>query len=125
MLHGFEVLRQGNAGTLVLTRSAKPDQAWAEIVRKEMREMGLSFPLEEVGPVLNTHDEALAVAKLVHQRGWGRVILVTDSWHMRRAAGVFEAGVSVICSPCQERMYDLQRLRRSAGSAPGISRLAA
>jgi uncharacterized SAM-binding protein YcdF (DUF218 family) len=60
---------------------------------------------------LNTHDEALAVAKLVHQRGWDRIILVTDSWHMRRAAAVFQkAGVKVICSPCQERLYDLEKL---------------
>ena len=65
--------------------------------------------MEEVGPVSNTHDEAVAVAMLARQRGWGQIILVTHPWHMRRAAAAFEkAGVRVICSPCPERSYDLQ-----------------
>jgi uncharacterized SAM-binding protein YcdF (DUF218 family) len=111
MLYGFEVLRQGDAGTLVLTRSANPEQAWAPAVRNQMNSMGLKFPVEEVGPVVNTHDEALAVARLARERGWDRIILVTDPWHMRRSAAVFEkAGLKVICSPCKERMYDLQNL---------------
>jgi uncharacterized SAM-binding protein YcdF (DUF218 family) len=111
MLHGFEVLKRGDAGVLVLTHSVNPEQAWAAVVRSQMRDMGLKFPVEDVGPVANTHDEAVAVAELVRQRGWDRIILVTDPWHMRRAAATFEkAGVKVICSPCQERMYDLQRL---------------
>jgi uncharacterized SAM-binding protein YcdF (DUF218 family) len=39
------------------------------------------------------------------------VILVTQPWHMRRAAGVFEkAGLKVICTPCVEGHYDLTNL---------------
>jgi uncharacterized SAM-binding protein YcdF (DUF218 family) len=76
--------------------------------REQMRDLGLHFPVEVVGPVRNTHDEAVAVSELARQRGWGQVILVTHPWHMRRAAAAFEkAGVKVICVPCVESQYDL------------------
>ena len=76
-----------------------------------MRELGLHFPIEAVGPVQNTHDEAEVVSTLARRRGWDRVILVTDPWHMRRAAAVFEkAGVHVVCSPCVDRQHDLKTL---------------
>jgi uncharacterized SAM-binding protein YcdF (DUF218 family) len=111
LLHGLEILRQGEAGTLVLTGPANASQGPKPTVQNEMSSLRIDFPVEEVGPVSNTHDEAVAVAALARQRGWDHVILVTQSWHMRRAAAAFErAGVKVICSPCPERSYDLQTL---------------
>jgi uncharacterized SAM-binding protein YcdF (DUF218 family) len=51
----------------------------------------------EVG---NTADEARAVAALMRERGWKKIILVTSSWHMRRAARSFrKAGVDVVPFP--------------------------
>jgi uncharacterized SAM-binding protein YcdF (DUF218 family) len=45
----------------------------------------------EVG---NTADESRAVATMMRQRGWGKIILVTSSGHMPRAARLFrKAGV--------------------------------
>jgi len=111
VLHGLEVLQQGDAGTLVLTRAADSAEEPGVMVRAEMRSLRIDFPIDVVGPVYNTHDEAVAVAALAKQRGWDHLILVTQSWHMRRAAAAFEkAGVKVICSPCAERSYDLQTL---------------
>jgi uncharacterized SAM-binding protein YcdF (DUF218 family) len=79
-----------------------------------MQALGLDYPVDEVGPVFNTHDEAVAVAALARQRGWHRVILVTHLWHMRRAAAVFEkAGLPVLCAPCDEAQYDLKALNTS------------
>jgi uncharacterized SAM-binding protein YcdF (DUF218 family) len=68
--------------------------------------MGLRYPVVEVGPVADTHDEALAVARLAHEKKWDRVILVTHPWHMKRAVAVFQkAGVNVIPSACVEGRY--------------------
>jgi uncharacterized SAM-binding protein YcdF (DUF218 family) len=79
---------------------------------RQMRAFRLDYPIDEVGPVLNTHDEALAVARLAHQRGWQRVLLVSDPLHMRRAAAVFtHAGLPVSCSPCGGGEYDLRSLQ--------------
>ena len=51
----------------------------------------------EVG---NTADEARAVAALMRERGWQKIILVTSAWHMRRAARQFRhAGVDFVPFP--------------------------
>ncbi len=111
ILRGYEILRGNYASTLVLTRPSAPGQAWTQQVRSQMSGLGLDFPIVEVGPVTNTHDEALCVSELARQKGWSQIILVTHAWHMRRAAATFEkAGVKVIGAPCVERTYDITHL---------------
>lgn len=110
-LEGFTVLRGGYAPLLVLTDSVQEDGSQVPAVRGQMRVLGLRFPVEVTGPVRDTHDEALAVARIARRRGWKRVILVTHPWHMRRAAAVFRrAGVGVLRCPCLEGEYDLGSL---------------
>lgn len=110
-LEGFSVLRGGYAPLLVLTDSVQEDGSQVPALRGQMRTLGLRFPVEVTGPVRDTHDEALAVALIARRRGWKRVILVTHSWHMRRAAAVFRrAGVGVLRRPCPEGDYDLGSL---------------
>ncbi len=111
LIHGYELLGQGYARRLVLTRLRPPKPSYVPTVRRQMQALRLDYPIDEVGPVGNTHDEAVAVARLARERGWSRVLLVTHPWHMRRAAGVFEkAGLAVIGSPCVEGRYDLSHL---------------
>lgn len=111
ILQGYTLLRQGYAPTLVLTQATEYFGNQIPAVRQQMEALGLNYPIEEVGPVSNTHDEAVKVAALAKERGWETVILVTHPWHNRRAAGVFEkAGVRVLCSPCVEGEYDLSDL---------------
>jgi uncharacterized SAM-binding protein YcdF (DUF218 family) len=112
LLQGMYLLKAGYANRLVLTRPGGFAQDSPEIAQREMQQLGMNFAVDVVGPVRNTHDEALALAKLVREKGWKRVLLVTHSWHMRRAAAVFEkAGVDVIPSACAESSYDLRTLR--------------
>lgn len=52
------------------------------------------------GEVGNTDDEAHAVARMMRQRGWTKIILVTSAWHMPRAARLFrKAGVDFVPFP--------------------------
>ncbi|HVU18522.1 MAG TPA: YdcF family protein [Candidatus Didemnitutus sp.] len=61
------------------------------------------------GEIENTRDEAQAVAALMKQRGWKKVILVTSAWHMPRAAHLFrKAGVEFIPFPVDFR-HDAER----------------
>lgn len=111
LAHGYELLGQGYAPRLVLTRLAWKPHSYMPTVLRQMRALGLHQPIDEVGPVRNTHDEALAVARLAREQGWGRVILVTHPSHMRRAVAVFEkAGLPVLRSPCVEGEYDTSHL---------------
>jgi uncharacterized SAM-binding protein YcdF (DUF218 family) len=120
VLHAYELLGAGAAPRLVLTRIAPPRPSSVPMVRRQMRLLGLHCPIDEVGPTHNTHDEALAVARLVRLRGWKRVILVSDPVHLRRAGAVFaHAGVNVCCSPGLSTGYNAHQL-----AAPG-DRLAA
>ncbi|HZO90102.1 MAG TPA: YdcF family protein [Chthonomonadaceae bacterium] len=112
ILQGYALLRQGYAPRLVLTNAAIGNGTEVPTIRQQMRLLGLNYPIDEAGPVRDTHDEALEVARLARQRGWSRVLLVTHPSHMRRAAAVFErAGVHVLCCPCNEGGYDLSDLR--------------
>jgi uncharacterized SAM-binding protein YcdF (DUF218 family) len=111
LLRGYEVLEAGLARRLVIPRLAPPKRPYLPTVRRQMQSLGLDFPIDEVGPVANTHDEAVAVARLARKEGWETVILVSDPTHLSRAAATFErAGLRVLCSPCVERNYDLENL---------------
>jgi len=108
LLHAYELLGSGLAPRLVITRIKPPRPSGLPAVRRQVQQLGLRIPIDEVGPAGNTHDEALAVARLVRQRGWKRVILVSDPMHLRRAGAVFEAaGVPVCCSPAVPVGYSL------------------
>lgn len=112
-LAGYKVLRAGLASRLVITDPAQDPGTlhWNAAVEAQMRQLGLNYPIDLAGPVVNTHDEAVATAKLARERGWTQVVLVTHPWHMKRAAAAFEkAGLHVICTPCNEGHFDLSTL---------------
>jgi uncharacterized SAM-binding protein YcdF (DUF218 family) len=103
LLHGAELVRNGEAHTVVLCGAL-----WTPRIRQQLRDWGVHVPVVWSGPVGNTHDEALATARLAREHGWKRVIVVTQAWHMPRAAAVFRStGLDVLRSPAAETRYDL------------------
>lgn len=55
-----------------------------------------------------TRTEALATAKVVRERGWRSVLLVTTPTHSRRAAAIFRAqGLEVTSVPSSEPRFDM------------------
>lgn len=69
--------------------------------------------LHVVGPVHDTHDEAVATSGLVRRSGWKRIAVVTSPLHTRRACAVFESqGLEVVCRPSDSREFSLN-LRRA------------
>jgi uncharacterized SAM-binding protein YcdF (DUF218 family) len=104
----YYVLRQGYARRLVVTLLFPPKPSAVPFVRRHLRRQQLNCPVDEVGPIWNTHDEALRTAELARRRGWRRVILVSDASHMRRARALFaRAGLPALCSPCRSPYYDI------------------
>jgi uncharacterized SAM-binding protein YcdF (DUF218 family) len=107
LLRAYELLGAGHARRLVITRVAPPRPSTLAAVRTQLARLGLNCPVEEVGPVTNTHDEALAVAALARKRGWKRILLVSEPLHLRRAAAVFEAaGLTPYCAPSPPHSYN-------------------
>jgi uncharacterized SAM-binding protein YcdF (DUF218 family) len=113
LVHGLEVIGEGHAPRLVLSEVRRPGPSHAAAARVLLRRLRLQPELLVVGPVGNSHDEALAVAALCRARGFERLIVVTSPTHSRRASAAIEhQGVAVASSPCMETRYDLERLDR-------------
>jgi uncharacterized SAM-binding protein YcdF (DUF218 family) len=110
VLHAMALVHAGYAPRLVLTGG---EELGLSVVRRQGRALGLDLEIVDAGPAKNTHDEGVAVAQLIKQRGWGPVILVTHGWHMKRAAATFEkSGVQVLCSPCPDSEVDMHNPSR-------------
>jgi uncharacterized SAM-binding protein YcdF (DUF218 family) len=97
---GIQFYKRGLAPILVLSgtgRSDSPQPTEAEVRAKLAATMGIppaAILKEETAHT--TFEESIHISRALHQRGAERVLLVTDSLHMRRAVRVFEhAGLNV------------------------------
>ena len=98
--HAYGLVRAGYAHRLSLPRLAMRDHSYLPAVRQQLADRHLRCEVEEIGPVYNTHDEALRIATLAQRPGRQPLILVTEGMHMRRASALCrKAGVSVLRSP--------------------------
>lgn len=113
LLAGYEAVASGLAPVLVLTRLQPPLPSMASYAKHQLKNLRVHVEvLETTEPVRNTRDEARAVADMAKQRAWKRVIVVTDSLHLRRSAALFEReGLEVIARPCLEDDFDLAALK--------------
>jgi hypothetical protein len=63
----------------------------AEVMQHDLESFGV--PAKSIVPLAhraeNTREEASEVAKLIHTRGWKRVVVVTSNYHARRARFIY------------------------------------
>ncbi len=106
---GIVLMQTNKAPWLVFTGGRLPWEAREKLEGEEARDQaivrGISaaqiIVTREVG---NTADEARAVAELIKERQWRRIILVTTGWHMPRAARLFRrAGIDCVIFPVDFR----------------------
>jgi uncharacterized SAM-binding protein YcdF (DUF218 family) len=106
LLMALELSRAGKApvvvlgGAFVTLDGVEHDES--ELVRRYLTERSLARgEIVALPRCEDTHDEALRIRTLFHDRGWSRVLLVTSANHMRRAEATFRAaGVAVTPAPC-------------------------
>ena len=111
LLGGLELLGEGWATRLVLSELPLPYPRYRDAACDLMDSLGLSHEILVVGPVLNTHDEAVAVSELVRELGFERLLVVTSPSHSLRASRALEAeGVAVVSVPSVETMFDYENL---------------
>jgi uncharacterized SAM-binding protein YcdF (DUF218 family) len=129
LLKGVELVAEGRAPRLVVSEVPPPAGAYAPLARAWLQTLARRGEVVSVGRVVNTHDEAVALARLFKERGWTRVLAVTSPTHTRRAAATLEKqGLVVFAVPAVETRFDLERLdwpgdRRAAFAAVAHERL--
>ena len=118
-----ELYRAGAASAMVVSGGGAGPVAEAEI----MRDMALAAGVPETALLCeagsrNTVENALNTARLLRERGMGRVILVSDRTHLPRAGLVFRlAGLDVIGRagvPAHSRTRTLLAACYEAGALP-------
>jgi len=114
-LYGIRLYRQGLAPFLVLSGTPDDGEQREEVsLRIELaREHGVpaeaivAEPSRQVGDEPTTQGEAIHTRRLLTDKGVERVLLVTDSQHMRRARRLFEGvGFLVFAAPIDEISLD-------------------
>lgn len=111
LLGGLELLGEGWAPRLVLSELPVPWPRYRDAAGKLMESLGMQQEILVVGPVLNTHEEAVAVGKLSHEVGMKRLLVVTSPSHSLRASLALEAeGLEVVSAPSVETSFDYQNL---------------
>jgi uncharacterized SAM-binding protein YcdF (DUF218 family) len=111
LLKGMELLAEGRASRLVVSEIPPPAGAYAPLARAWVGEFVPRAEVLSIGRIRNTHEEAVAVARLFRQRGWSRVLAVTSATHTRRAAAALEKqGLEVVSVPAAEVLFDLEGL---------------
>jgi uncharacterized SAM-binding protein YcdF (DUF218 family) len=111
LLGGLELLGEGFAPRLVLSELPLPYPRYRQAAGDLMSSLGMSHEILVVGPVLNTHEEAVAVGALARAAGFERLLVVTSPSHSLRASLALEAeGVNVISVPSVETTFDYENL---------------
>jgi len=111
LLGGLELLGEGWAPRLVLSELPLPWPRYHDAARDIMGSLGMSQEILVVGPVLNTHDEAVVVGELAREVGIERLLIVTSLSHSLRASLALEAeGIEVVSVPSVETTFDYQNL---------------
>ena len=110
---GVQLFREGKAPVIVASgRRLRPNAGIAELIEHDLVERGV--PKDRI--VRFTHDgdstleEAEALAKLVTQKKWHSVIVVTSNYHTRRARyifrRVFPEGMQVSVASARDGDFD-------------------
>lgn len=112
LAHGVEVWKRRSAAYLLVSGGiVGPPPAEAEVMRALAIELGV--PPERIvveDRARNTFENGVYSGRILRDRGWRRLVLVTDAFHMPRALFVFRRlGLPVIGEPVSGR-YGLSRL---------------
>ena len=110
LLRGLELLGEGWAPRLILSELPH-GPSYRSAACELMNRLGLDHEVMSVGPVRNTHDEAVAVAEAARDFGLDHLLVVSSPSHTRRAAAALEAqNLRVSAVPSQETTFDYGNL---------------
>lgn len=113
LYRALEVLKDGLAPRLLITELPAPFASQRPFAEDLLRRFVPEVELVDLGPAMNTHDEALMAAAYLNRLGLSRVIVATSPTHTFRAAALLEAqGLEAMVTPSRETRFDLETLDR-------------
>lgn len=90
--HAAKLYREGAAPVVVASgRMLRKDVSLADVMERDLQSFGIPPAAIVKLPhrAENTREEAEQVAQLVRARGWKRILVVTSSYHARRARFIY------------------------------------
>lgn len=109
LVYGVDLVARGKAPRLVILETTGIEGV--AVARQLMEYTGVNAELVVGGRAENTREEALVVGKLVRERGFKLILLVTSPIHSRRASAALEKeGAKIVSSPSAETRFDLETL---------------
>jgi uncharacterized SAM-binding protein YcdF (DUF218 family) len=114
--HAAELYREGVAPVVVASgRMLRQNASMADLMEHDLESFGV--PAKSIVKLKhraeNTREEAVEAARLIHSRGWKRVIVVTSNYHARRARFIFgrvlATNVSLRVSGARDSEFDPSR----------------
>ncbi len=104
--HGVRVLNERRVTYLVVSGGVTgPPPAEAEVMRAMAVDLGVSDERIVVeNRAVNTFENGVYSGRIIRERGWRQVVVVTDSFHMPRALYVFRRlGLTAVGDPVRNR----------------------
>jgi uncharacterized SAM-binding protein YcdF (DUF218 family) len=121
LLKGVELIAAGRASYLVVSEVPAPTSSHAALARSWLAALAQRGEVVDIGEITNTHDEAVALARLCRERAWTRILAVTSPTHTRRAAATLEKqGLVAIAVPSVETNFDLEALPQASERRRGF-----
>src|SRR5262245_1809864 len=107
LLAAFDLLRRERAQLALLSGGSNSPgtQAEAPVLAAQLVRWGIaSERLVVEVESHNTHENAMFSARIIRERGWKKILLITSAFHMPRALGCFRAeGIEVDALPVDYR----------------------
>ena len=128
LVHAVALYKAGKA-QYVLVSGGSPfgDRSEAEQMRDLLGIMGVPSNAVILEPTSrNTHENAVNSSRLLQDRGWSDILLVTSAFHMRRAEALFRAqgGLTVTPAPTDfQRRVSTSTVLPDWLPVPGVSNL--
>ena len=111
LYRALELVKDGLAPRLIITESPPPFPAQQPFAQAMLKRFAPDIELVILGPVLNTHDEAVRAAEFMRARGLKRIIVTSSPTHTFRGAALLEAqGLEVMATPARETQFDVENL---------------
>ena len=117
-IHAVELYRAGGARPVVVTGGEVDPESNDPPLGEQMRDFLVLLGVAERDIIVeansrNTHENAVECGKILRQRRFAKIVLITDAAHMRRAVLCYEReGLTVVPSGCEYRAlrFDLSPL---------------
>jgi uncharacterized SAM-binding protein YcdF (DUF218 family) len=114
--HAADLYREGVAHVVVASgRMLRQNASVADLMEHDLESFGV--PATSIVKLThrseNTREEAVEAARLIHARGWKRVLVVTSNYHARRARFIYgkilPSSVSFRVSGARDSEFDPSR----------------